>query len=84
MKQNQNGQAVRCRGMPSKAIADIHYNRKTKRLKVTLVTGRTYEYIDVPRGGGGVVSVGLFKGRILQRLYSRPLRFPGNHARARH
>jgi len=34
--------------MPSKAIADIEYDRKSQRLKVTFVTGRTFEYIDVP------------------------------------
>lgn len=34
--------------MPSTTIADIHYNRDNERLMVTLVTGRTYEYVDVP------------------------------------
>lgn len=41
-------QAVRCRGMPSKVIADIDYDRKSQGLKVTFVSGRTFEYIDVP------------------------------------
>lgn len=41
-------QAVRCRGMQSKVIADIDYDRKSQGLKVTFVTGRTFEYIDVP------------------------------------
>jgi len=39
---------VRCRRMPSKVIADIEYDPKSQRLRVTLVTGRTFEYIDVP------------------------------------
>ena len=34
--------------MPSKVIADIDYDRKSQGLKVTFVTGRTFEYIDVP------------------------------------
>jgi KTSC domain-containing protein len=34
--------------MPSTAIADIDYDAARKRLTVTFVTGRVYEYIDVP------------------------------------
>ncbi len=34
--------------MPSSAIADIAYNQDSKRLTVTFVTGRIYEYVDVP------------------------------------
>lgn len=34
--------------MPSKVIADIDYDRKSQGLKVTFVSGRTFEYIDVP------------------------------------
>ncbi len=34
--------------MPSKAIADIEYDGKSQRLKVAFVTGRIFEYIDVP------------------------------------
>ncbi|MEI9805075.1 MAG: KTSC domain-containing protein [Pseudolabrys sp.] len=34
--------------MPSTAIADIHYDPKIERLTVTFVTGRIYEYVDVP------------------------------------
>jgi hypothetical protein len=34
--------------MPSKVIADIDYDRKSQGLTVTFVTGRTFEYIDVP------------------------------------
>ena len=34
--------------MPSTAIADINYHRERKRLAVTFVTGRIYEYVDVP------------------------------------
>lgn len=34
--------------MPSTAIADIDYNYERERLTVTFVTGRTYEYVDVP------------------------------------
>ena len=41
-------QAVRCRDMLSKVIADIEYDRKSRGLKVTFVTGRIFEYIDVP------------------------------------
>jgi KTSC domain len=39
---------VRYRGMPSKVVADIEYDQKSQRLKVSFVTGRTFEYIDVP------------------------------------
>ena len=34
--------------MPSTAIADIEYDHKRERLTVTFVTGRIYEYVDVP------------------------------------
>jgi hypothetical protein len=34
--------------MPSSAIADIEYDPDLERLTVTFVTGRVYEYIDVP------------------------------------
>lgn len=34
--------------MPSTAIANIEYDRARERLKVTFVTGRIYEYVDVP------------------------------------
>jgi KTSC domain len=34
--------------MPSTAIAGIQYDSDRERLVVTLVTGRVYEYIDVP------------------------------------
>jgi hypothetical protein len=34
--------------MPSTAIADIRYDPERKRLAVTFVTGRIYEYVDVP------------------------------------
>lgn len=34
--------------MPSTAIADIEYDRERARLTVTFVTGRIYEYVDVP------------------------------------
>jgi hypothetical protein len=34
--------------MPSTAIADIKYDATRKRLAVTFVTGRIYEYVDVP------------------------------------
>ena len=34
--------------MPSTAIADIDYDAARERLTVTFVTGRIYEYIDVP------------------------------------
>jgi len=34
--------------MPSTAIADIDYDAARERLTVTFVTGRVYEYIDVP------------------------------------
>jgi hypothetical protein len=35
-------------GMPSTAIADIEYDHGRERLIVTFVTGRIYEYVDVP------------------------------------
>jgi hypothetical protein len=34
--------------MPSTAITDIDYDAARQRLTVTFVTGRIYEYIDVP------------------------------------
>jgi hypothetical protein len=34
--------------MPSTAIADIKYDAARERLAVTFVTGRIYEYVDVP------------------------------------
>jgi hypothetical protein len=34
--------------MPSTAIADIDYDKQRERLSVTFVTGRIYEYFDVP------------------------------------
>jgi hypothetical protein len=37
----------RCRGMPSIAIAAI-YDPERERLTVAFVTGRIYEYVDVP------------------------------------
>lgn len=34
--------------MPSTAIAKIEYDDQRERLTVTFVTGRIYEYVDVP------------------------------------
>lgn len=34
--------------MPSSVIADIAYDQSGERLRVTFVTGRIYEYFDVP------------------------------------
>ena len=34
--------------MPSKAVAEIRYDHARERLAVTFVTGRVYEYVDVP------------------------------------
>jgi len=34
--------------MPSTAIANIKYDDRRNRLTVTFVTGRIYEYVDVP------------------------------------
>ena len=34
--------------MPSTAIANIEYDDRRERLTVTFVTGRIYEYVDVP------------------------------------
>ncbi len=34
--------------MPSTAIADVEYDQDRERLTVTFVTGRIYEYVDVP------------------------------------
>lgn len=34
--------------MPSSAIANVDYDRKAERLTVTFVTGRIYEYFEVP------------------------------------
>ena len=34
--------------MPSTAVASIEYDQSRERLIVTFVTGRIYEYVDVP------------------------------------
>lgn len=34
--------------MPSTAVANIEYDQSRGRLIVTFVTGRIYEYVDVP------------------------------------
>jgi len=34
--------------MPSTLIADIDYDHARERLTITFVTGRIYEYVDVP------------------------------------
>jgi hypothetical protein len=34
--------------MPSTAVANIEYDQSRERLIVTFVTGRIYEYVDVP------------------------------------
>ena len=34
--------------MPSTAVANIEYDQRRERLTVTFVTGRIYEYVDVP------------------------------------
>ena len=34
--------------MPSTIIADIEYDPERARLTITFVTGRIYEYVDVP------------------------------------
>jgi hypothetical protein len=34
--------------MPSSVIADIAYEQERARLTVTFVTGRIYQYLDVP------------------------------------
>src|SRR5262249_21373483 len=39
---------ARCGHMPSLAISNIGYDRQTERLTVTFMTGRIYEYVDVP------------------------------------
>src|SRR5262249_14665889 len=39
---------MRCWIMPSNAVADIRYDHARERLSVTFVTGRIYEYVDVP------------------------------------
>ncbi len=36
--------------MPSTAIRDIEYDPDDHRLLVTFVSGRVYEYLDVPTG----------------------------------
>jgi hypothetical protein len=36
--------------MPSSVIAGIQYDTDRQRLTVTFVTGRVYEYVDVPPG----------------------------------
>ena len=34
--------------MPSSAVADIRYDHARERLAVRFLTGRIYEYVDVP------------------------------------
>jgi hypothetical protein len=40
--------AARCPDMPSNVIADVKYDREDERLTVTFVSGRIFEYVDVP------------------------------------
>jgi len=54
--------SVRCYSMPSTAIADIHYDPKRERLTVTFVTGRIYEYVDVPSEVAASFQSALSKG----------------------
>jgi hypothetical protein len=39
---------MRCLVMPASAVADIRYDHDRERLTVKFVTGRIYEYVDVP------------------------------------
>ena len=34
--------------MPSNAVAEIRYDQRARAAAVTFVTGRIYEYVDVP------------------------------------
>jgi len=34
--------------MPSSVIAQMEYNRKTRVLRIVFVSGKTYDYLEVP------------------------------------
>ena len=68
--------------MPSTTIADIHYNRDNERLMVTLVTGRTYEYVDVPPEVAASFQSAFSKGVFFNDYIRDRIRFPGDRARA--
>ena len=48
--------------MPSSVIADMEYNPRRERLMVTFVTGRIYEYVDVPSHVAAAFQAAFSKG----------------------
>jgi len=48
--------------MPSSVIADIDYDYNRERLTVTFVSGRVYEYVDVPADVASSFEVSFSKG----------------------
>ncbi len=53
--------------MPSTAIADIDYDADEKCLTVTFVTGRIYEYADVPADAAAAFASAASKGAHFNR-----------------
>jgi len=66
--------------MPSSAIADIEYDPERERLTVTFVTGRIYEYVDVPSEVAASFRSAFAKRNLLLLLHQGSLRFPRAHA----
>ena len=64
--------------MPSTAIADIQYEQGRKRLTVTFVTGRVYQYDEVPAEVAADFKAsrskgGFFNGQIRDRYRCREI-----------
>jgi len=53
--------------MPSTAIADIDYDADREKLTVTFVTGRVYEYDDVPPDAADAFQHASSKGAFFNR-----------------
>lgn len=53
--------------MPSTAIADIDYDPQQRCLTVTFITGRVYQYDDVPGDVAGAFATAPSKGAYFNR-----------------
>jgi lysyl-tRNA synthetase class 2 len=61
--------------MPSTAIADIDYDLGREKLTVTFVTGRVYEYFNVPFDVAGAFERAESKGAFFNRHIRDRYRF---------
>ena len=72
--------------MPSSVISSFTYDPKARRLVVTFVTGRIYEYADVPAGVAANFRASFSKGvffnaEIRDRYRCREVAPPAQHDR---